>query len=95
MIKSLCSSIHPPAWSAGKDSPVDCVVVCFLVEPPPPTATASTRMVPIKVPIHSVNEAAVGSDDYAVDSVDKSVLLNFNSLVKLRCPNPICNAKKD
>jgi hypothetical protein len=52
-------------------------------------------MVPIKVPIHSVNEVAVGSDDYAVDSVDKSVLLNFNSLVKLRCPNPICNAKKD
>ena len=41
---SRCVRRYPPAWSAGKGSPVDCVVACFffLVEPPPPTATAST-----------------------------------------------------
>lgn len=35
----------------------------------------SQHQEPIKVfaPVHSVNEAAVGSDDYAVDSVDESV----------------------
>lgn len=29
--------------------------------------------IPLEAPVHSVNEAAVGSDDYAVDSVDESV----------------------